>query len=67
MSEVIARAETLATLAHDNGVRLMIDAEQSYFQPAISHIAVNVLMPKYNLTMPIIYNTIQCYLKVSLL
>ena len=65
MSDVIGRAETLAQVAKENRVRLMIDAEQSYFQPAISHIAVNVLMPKYNLTTPTIYNTVQCYLKVS--
>lgn len=65
MGEVISRAEALAQAAKENKVRLMIDAEQSYFQPAISHIAVNVLMPKYNLTTPTIYNTVQCYLKVS--
>ena len=65
MSDVIRRAEMLAQVAQENGVRLMIDAEQSYFQPAICHIAVNVLMPKYNLTTPTIYNTVQCYLKVS--
>ena len=64
MGDVINRAETLARVAEENMVRLMIDAEQTYFQPAISHIAVNVLMPKYNLTTPIIYNTVQCYLKV---
>ena len=66
MSDVITRAETLARVAEENKVRLMIDAEQTYFQPAISHIAVNVLMPKYNLTTPTVYNTVQCYLKVSL-
>lgn len=65
MGDVIGRAETLAQTAEKNSVRLMIDAEQSYFQPAISHIAVNVLMPKYNLDTPTIYNTVQCYLKVS--
>lgn len=67
MFDVIGRAETLAEAAQENGVRLMVDAEQSYFQPAIRHIAVNVLMPKYNLSTPTIYNTIQCYLKVSVL
>ena len=66
MSDVISRAETLARVAAEKNVRLMIDAEQTYFQPAISHIAVNVLMPKYNLTTPTVYNTVQCYLKVSL-
>ena len=65
MTDVIGRAKTLAEAARDYKVRLMIDAEQTYFQPAIHHIAVNVLMPKYNLTTPTIYNTIQSYLRVS--
>lgn len=65
MKDVIGRSKELAQVAQENGVRLMIDAEQTYFQPAIHYIAVNVLMPKYNLTTPTIYNTIQSYLKVS--
>ena len=65
MEHVIKRAERLAEAAKEYKVRLMIDAEQTYFQPAIRHIAVNVLMPQYNLTTPIIYNTVQSYLKVG--
>ena len=65
MEQVVNRAERLAEAAQEFKVRLMIDAEQTYFQPAIRHIAVNVLMPKFNLTTPIIYNTVQSYLKVS--
>ena len=67
MSDVVDRAKSLAQAAQDHGVRLMVDAEQTYFQPAIHHIAVNVLMPRYNLTTPTIYNTIQSYLRVSAL
>lgn len=64
MNTVVKRADVLADYAQQRGVRLLIDAEQTYFQPAIRHIAVNVLMPKYNMDTPTIYNTMQCYLKV---
>lgn len=67
MDTVVRRAERLADFAREKGVRLLLDAEQTYFQPAIRHIAVNILMPKYNMDTPIIYNTIQCYLKVRTL
>ena len=63
MKSVVRRAKTLAECAQDRGVRLMIDAEQTYFQPAIRHMAVNVLMPEFNLSSPVIYNTVQCYLR----
>ena len=42
----------------------MIDAEHSYFQPAIDHAAMEV-QRTYNKRAPTIYNTYQCYLKDS--
>jgi len=63
MATVVKRAKKLAECAKERGVCVLVDAEQTYFQPAISYIAVNVLMPTYNRSRPVIYNTIQCYLK----
>lgn len=46
------------------GVRVMVDAEQSYFQPAIRRIVMQA-MKRYNRDMAIIFNTYQCYLTVG--
>eukprot|EP00527_Entomoneis_sp_CCMP2396_P007766 CAMPEP_0198144948 /NCGR_PEP_ID=MMETSP1443-20131203/19786_1 /TAXON_ID=186043 /ORGANISM="Entomoneis sp., Strain CCMP2396" /LENGTH=577 /DNA_ID=CAMNT_0043808447 /DNA_START=83 /DNA_END=1816 /DNA_ORIENTATION=- len=60
------RSRVLAREAEKCGTRLLIDAEQVRFQPAIDNLVLD-LQQRYNSKdrsdYPIIYNTYQCYLK----
>jgi len=66
------RVETLCSLAYKNGVPLMIDAEDSWYQSFVDDV-VTEMMEKYNKEKAIVYNTLQMYrtdrldfLKISL-
>lgn len=60
------RVEALCKLAESLGVRLMIDAEHSYFQPAIDNLTLG-LAKRYNKkdSFPVVFSTYQMYLKDS--
>jgi proline dehydrogenase len=69
MDAMFQRAHTIAEEAAKCGTRILVDAEQARFQPAIDNL-VNELQQKYNSTdttdVPIIFNTYQCYRKGEL-
>ncbi|KAG7667511.1 hypothetical protein Ndes2526B_g07535 [Nannochloris sp. 'desiccata'] len=62
LDNMVKRVNTLAEAAASSGVRLLVDAEHSYFQPAIDAVVAQ-LQREHNKDEPRIYNTYQCYLK----
>jgi proline dehydrogenase len=64
---IYERGRFLAQTATNHGTRVLIDAEQVRYQPAIDalvrhlQIKYNAINSKHNF--PVIYNTYQCYLK----
>lgn len=54
------RIHNICKTAHDNNVRIFIDAEESWIQPAIDDLAHD-MMREFNLQKCIVYNTIQLY------
>ena len=58
--QLINRIDQICKVAHTNSVSIFIDAEDSWFQNFIDNVA-ETMIEKYNLKMPIVYNTIQLY------
>jgi proline dehydrogenase len=57
---VVKRVDSICHAARNAGVRLFIDAEESWIQPAIDKIA-NQMMKRYNREGVVVYNTFQLY------
>lgn len=64
MERMLNRLDRICIKAKEKGVRIFIDAEHTYFQPAIDHLALQ-MMRKYNASEPVVYTTYQAYLKDS--
>jgi proline dehydrogenase len=56
------RVERLCAAAHDNGVRILIDAEESWIQDTIDALATE-MMRRFNRERAVVFNTIQLYRK----
>lgn len=56
----VARVEAICARAHQHGIRLFIDAEESWFQHTIDLLAYD-MMAKYNREKAIVWNTYQLY------
>jgi len=56
------RVNTICKAAHDAGIPVFIDAEESWIQPAIDNLA-NQMMMLFNTEKAIVYNTYQLYRK----
>jgi proline dehydrogenase len=54
------RYDRVSKAAHDCGIRLLIDAEESWMQDAADGLCEK-MMEKYNTERPIVFNTLQCY------
>jgi proline dehydrogenase len=59
---MLRRIDTIVRYAKDRDVRVMIDAEQSYFQAAVNRLCME-MMRTYNREKAYVFNTYQCYLK----
>ncbi|KAI0214664.1 Proline dehydrogenase 1, mitochondrial [Lamellibrachia satsuma] len=62
MKNMLLRIDAIAKHGAEKNVRVMIDAEQSYFQYATNRLCME-MMRKFNKEKAQIFNTYQCYLK----
>jgi len=60
--EALARLDAICSLAHQQGVTIFVDAEETWVQDCID-LMVEKMMIKYNEESAVIYNTFQMYRK----
>ncbi|MDY0279797.1 MAG: proline dehydrogenase family protein [Salinivirgaceae bacterium] len=60
LDNFISRVDQLCQIAHDRDVKLLIDAEDVWYQQSIDNVVV-AMMKKYNGKKPIVWNTWQMY------
>ena len=59
-TRAVARVDALCARAHQYGIRLFVDAEESWFQGTIDELTYE-MMAKYNRETAIVWNTYQLY------
>ncbi len=63
--KVKQRVSNICARAAEAGIPIFIDAEESWIQPAVDELAVE-MMKRFNQQKPLVYNTFQLYLKTRL-
>jgi proline dehydrogenase len=57
---ILTRFDTICSLAHKKGVKILVDAEESWIQDSIDEIVLKMMI-KYNKQKTIVFNTSQMY------
>ena len=57
---ILSRFDTICSLAHKKGVKILVDAEESWIQDSIDEIVLRMMI-KFNKQKPIVFNTSQMY------
>ena len=59
-NKILSRFDTICNFAHKKGVKILIDAEESWIQDSIDEIVLRMMI-KYNKQESIVFNTSQMY------
>jgi len=65
LTNLVGRLHKVFSYAKERKVRVLVDAEQSFYQPAINMLTMR-MMRIYNKEEMVVFNTYQCYLKNAL-